>query len=316
MSGFQLENVKPERKIGSGAFGDVYVGTWSGEKVALKKMKEGDEKATREFLDEINTFKEVVHSNIVQYLGTTKVDGEQYIVMEWMSLGSLGTMVSKINDMTVLLDIARQCAAGMIHLAGKKIIHRDLALRNVLLTSSEKGAYVAKIADFGMSRITEKGDYNVEGDHIPIKWCAPEILQKSEFSTRSDAWAFGILLWELFTAQSPYPNMTNKEAADKVCEGYHMDPPSTAPQSVQDLMLKLWSFKPEDRPTFETCEKILRDELNSHGASSTPMIIQNVHNPDAYVYTPVEIQIEEGEQGPSSPYDAYGRTPTQVPSRQ
>eukprot|EP01119_Soliformovum_irregulare_P025543 TRINITY_DN949_c1_g1_i1.p1 TRINITY_DN949_c1_g1~~TRINITY_DN949_c1_g1_i1.p1 ORF type:complete len:631 (-),score=169.62 TRINITY_DN949_c1_g1_i1:495-2387(-) len=135
MTPVMLTGVTLERQIGSGAFGEVYLGKWAGNFVALKKMIYQDRE---EFDNEVAVLSHVLHPNIVQYLGNSDIDGSHYMAMEYMSGGSLHHLVSSSDlELSIQLDIARQCAAGMLHLSEKKIIHRDLALRNVLIVKSE-----------------------------------------------------------------------------------------------------------------------------------------------------------------------------------
>eukprot|EP01119_Soliformovum_irregulare_P003488 TRINITY_DN1406_c0_g2_i2.p2 TRINITY_DN1406_c0_g2~~TRINITY_DN1406_c0_g2_i2.p2 ORF type:complete len:342 (-),score=110.26 TRINITY_DN1406_c0_g2_i2:35-1060(-) len=254
LSTVMLKDVRVEKKIGSGAFGEVYLGTWSGNQVALKKMVDHD---SEEFLNEVATLSRVKHVNIVQYYGICIEDGVQWIVMEYMSGGSLHSLLLRKNlDPATLINIARQCCAGMLHLQSHKIVHRDLALRNVLI-ASEKGD-IAKIADFGMSRVIKKEIVDAKDDRIPVRWSSPEVILHKQFSTASDVWAFGILLWELFSeAQMPYPGMSNVQVIEEVVQGNVMSPAHAAPASIQSLMTSTWAIHPQDRPSFDDIHKIL-----------------------------------------------------------
>eukprot|EP01119_Soliformovum_irregulare_P003483 TRINITY_DN1406_c0_g1_i1.p1 TRINITY_DN1406_c0_g1~~TRINITY_DN1406_c0_g1_i1.p1 ORF type:complete len:151 (-),score=53.29 TRINITY_DN1406_c0_g1_i1:109-561(-) len=149
----------------------------------------------------------------------------------------------------------------MLHLASLKIVHRDLALRNVLIVPSADQMYIAKISDFGMSRVIKKGDV-VKDERIPVRWSSPEIILHKEFSTASDVWAFGILLWELFSrAQMPYPGISNVQVIEDVVEGKVMNPAHAAPFSIQSLMKSTWAMDPKERPTFEHICKIVSGEM-------------------------------------------------------
>eukprot|EP01119_Soliformovum_irregulare_P020486 TRINITY_DN663_c0_g1_i1.p1 TRINITY_DN663_c0_g1~~TRINITY_DN663_c0_g1_i1.p1 ORF type:complete len:1075 (-),score=271.53 TRINITY_DN663_c0_g1_i1:55-3009(-) len=253
----ELKDVEIHERLGAGSFGEVFVGIWNGNKVACKKTKEEDAK---EFENEIATLSEVVHPNIVQYYGSTNVEGHLWLVMEYMSYGSLDNIIKKnALKLGTLVDIARQACAGMLHLSLKNIIHRDLALRNVLVCQGDKRQLRVKLADFGMSRSSSTGHYTSSNTIFPLKWCSVEVLEYNQFSSASDVWAFGILLWELFSdAQEPYPDQTPQKAAKAVVGGYRMTIPSHVPKALADLMARSWALKVTDRPTFQEFSECLQ----------------------------------------------------------
>jgi serine/threonine protein kinase len=146
-----------------------------------------------------------------------------------------------------------QAAAGMKYLGEKKVIHRDLAARNLLAApGSANHKSIVKIADFGLSRVTEGGFYQSENKTIPFKWTAPEVIKHGTFSNSSDVWSFGITMWEIFSyGELPYQSMTNKEATDAVAQGYRLPSPSECPQNVYQAMQSCWKESAEDRPSFE-----------------------------------------------------------------
>jgi tyrosine-protein kinase Fes/Fps len=139
----------------------------------------------------------------------------------------------------------------MNYLHSKHCIHRDLAARNCLVTKDG----VVKISDFGMSRLTEGDDdiytVNTSAKTIPIKWTAPEALEHMSYVLATDVWAFGILLWEIFSGgKMPYPGMNNSETKEAVIKkGYRMPPPHGCPEQVTQLMDECWQYREQDRPT-------------------------------------------------------------------
>jgi len=179
-----IEDIELQQELGSGHFGVVYKGLWQGREVALKTVKGEDQLS---LMDEANVLKQLRHPNIVNYLGLfIDREGEKYIVMEYVPLGSLDKFVGR-KEVTLsdLVNMGKQIACGMAHLESLRVIHRDLALRNILL-GVDNGKYVAKISDFGLSRSIENSYYKSDDAHVPIKWCAPEVLQFGTHTTKSD----------------------------------------------------------------------------------------------------------------------------------
>ncbi|XP_055298873.1 vascular endothelial growth factor receptor 1-like isoform X16 [Sitodiplosis mosellana] len=156
---------------------------------------------------------------------------------------------------TDLLCWAFQVARGMEYLASRKVLHGDLAARNILLCDDN----VVKICDFGLARSMYKTDnYRKKGEApLPFKWLALESISDQVFSTYSDVWSFGIVLWELFSlGKVPYPGMDADQALYfKLKDGYRMEKPDFATQDIYDIMLSCWCTNPESRPLFDDLEK-------------------------------------------------------------
>lgn len=138
----------------------------------------------------------------------------------------------------------------MANLHSNNIIHRDLACRNVLL--SGKGIdVVAKVADFGLSRIIEDF-YESQGKKIPVRWTSPEALETLKFNKKCDIWSYGVVLWEIFSrGQVPYPGMSNQEILEKVPAGYRLPPPLETTETIHQVMTDCWKSEPDERPEFE-----------------------------------------------------------------
>jgi len=247
-----LEDVEIKEKLGGGNFGEVYRGVYRNGDVALKKLKGQDQDS---FVNEAAMLGRLKHPNVVQYLGVhTSKKGEKYIVMEYLSLGSLPGVL-KENEKTLnvmdLVAMAKQAAAGMLHLENLRVIHRDLALRNILVTTDASG-YIVKISDFGLSRSVENAYFHSEEGEIPIKWSAPEVLEYGTHTSKSDVYSFGILLWELFSyGKLPYPEYNNDNARIKILEGVTPKCPPNCPPELYKLMQLCWSRGTEKRPTFK-----------------------------------------------------------------
>ncbi|XP_008150427.2 macrophage colony-stimulating factor 1 receptor [Eptesicus fuscus] len=159
-----------------------------------------------------------------------------------------------------LLHFSCQVAQGMAFLASKNCIHRDVAARNVLLTSGR----VAKIGDFGLARdIMNDSNYIVKGNaRLPVKWMAPESIFDCVYTVQSDVWSYGILLWEIFSlGLNPYPGiLVNSKFYKLVKDGYQMAQPAFAPKNIYSIMQACWSLEPTHRPTFQQICFLLQEQ--------------------------------------------------------
>ncbi|XP_062703227.1 tyrosine-protein kinase Fer isoform X3 [Aedes albopictus] len=242
-------------KIGRGNFGDVYKAKLKSSKNTLVAVKTCrmtlPEEQKRKFLQEGRILKQYDHPNIVKLIGICVQKQPIMIVMELVSGGSLLMFLRK-NAATMtqkqLMAMCRDAAAGMRYLESKNCIHRDLAARNCLIGNEN----IVKISDFGMSR--EEEEYIVSGGmkQIPIKWTAPEALNFGKYTSLCDVWSYGILVWEIFSrGDTPYSGLSNSRARERIDEGYRMPAPENTPPEMYRLMLKCWSYEPENRPHFD-----------------------------------------------------------------
>jgi len=222
----------------------------------LKKLKFGD---IDSFINEAVVLQKLRHPNIVQYLGISFDKNEKYIVMEYLSTGSLDKLLKTGTEKLVVPDLivlAKQVSAGMMHLESSRVVHRDLALRNILIAIGADGGYVAKISDFGLSRSIENSYYKSEDSHIPIKWSAPEVLEYGTHSMKSDVYSFGVLLWELFSyGETPYGEISNNQARLMILNGNTLSRPVDCNVEMFALMERCWSKTSETRPAFKEIYK-------------------------------------------------------------
>ncbi|CAL8276539.1 unnamed protein product [Merluccius merluccius] len=254
-------------ELGSGNFGTVMKGVYKMKKaekqVAVKILKNSDDNnvALREdMLREANLMQQLDNPYIVRMIGICEVENLM-LVMELADLGPLNKFLQKNRYLSVknITELVHQVSMGMKYLEGNNFVHRDLAARNVLLVTQ----HYAKISDFGLSKaLTEEENYYKSKGHgkWPVKWYAPECMNYLKFSSKSDVWSFGVLMWEAYSlGQKPYKGMKGNEVMQMIDSGKRMDPPVNCPPEMYELMKKCWTFKLEDRPGFAVVEPRLRE---------------------------------------------------------
>ncbi|XP_064481699.1 vascular endothelial growth factor receptor 1-like isoform X2 [Ornithodoros turicata] len=215
-----------------------------------------------------------------------------------------------------LLCYAFQCARGMEYLASRKLIHRDLAARNVLLSKEN----VVKICDFGLAKDCYKySNYVKKGDGLlPVKWTAIESIMDRVFTTKSDVWSYGVLLWEIFSlGGNPYPGVTIDESFyKKLKNGYRMEKPDYAPDDVYGVMRSCWELEPKDRPDFSTLVTKVGDLLEDgvrdyYVALNEPHLNENRSVKNNNDYLAMGIQRDSDYLVMKSDEDNYINTKTQ-----
>ncbi|KRZ35309.1 Myosin-3 [Trichinella pseudospiralis] len=258
------------KALGQGAFGEVYEGTLVGlcsEKdglpVAVKTLPEyASEQAQMDFHMEAMIMSKFRHPNIVQFHGVCFEKMPRFIVLELLAGGDLKTFLrenrpkeGKPTELEIfdLLQIALDVAKGCKYLEENHFIHRDIAARNCLLTTKSKSR-VVKIADFGMARDIYRADYYRKGGKamLPVKWMPPEAFLDGIFTSKTDVWSYGVLLWEIFSmGYMPYPGRGNQEVMQLVTAGGRLECPSSCPLKLYQIMTHCWNTVSESRPNFD-----------------------------------------------------------------
>ncbi|XP_055740586.1 ephrin type-A receptor 7 isoform X10 [Salvelinus fontinalis] len=272
--------IKIERVIGAGEFGEVCSGRMKlpGKRdmsVAIKTLKVGySEKQRRDFLCESSIMGQFDHPNVVHLEGVVTRGKPVMIVIEYMENGSLDAFLRKHDGQFTVIQLVgmlRGIAAGMRYLSDMGYVHRDLAARNVLVNSN----LVCKVSDFGLSRVIDddpEAVYTTTGGKIPVRWTAMEAIQYRKFTSASDVWSYGIVMWEVMSyGERPYWDMSNQDVIKAIEEGYRLPAPMDCPPGLHQLMLDCWQKDRADRPKFDQIVGILDKMIRNPNTLKTPV---------------------------------------------
>ncbi|XP_048106177.1 ephrin type-A receptor 7 isoform X4 [Alosa alosa] len=294
--------IKIERVIGAGEFGEVCSGRLKlpGKRdspVAIKTLKVGyTEKQRRDFLCEASIMGQFDHPNVVHLEGVVTRGKPVMIVIEYMENGSLDGFLRKHDGQFTVIQLVgmlRGIAAGMRYLSDMGYVHRDLAARNILVNSN----LVCKVSDFGLSRVIDDDPeavyttagkmqdimnliftpatdlrFTEQGGKIPVRWTATEAIQYRKFTSASDVWSYGIVMWEVMSyGERPYWDMSNQDVIKAIEEGYRLPAPMDCPPGLHQLMLDCWQKDRADRPKFDQIVGILDKMIRNPSTLKTPM---------------------------------------------
>ncbi|NWS12921.1 INSR protein, partial [Pachyramphus minor] len=269
------------RELGQGSFGMVYEGIAKdivkGEpetRVAVKTVNESASLRERiEFLNEASVMKGFTCHHVVRLLGVVSKGQPTLVVMELMAHGDLKSYLRSLRPeaennpgrppptLREMIQMAAEIADGMAYLNAKKFVHRDLAARNCMVAED----FTVKIGDFGMTRDIYETDYYRKGGKglLPVRWMAPESLKDGVFTTYSDVWSFGVVLWEISSlAEQPYQGLSNEQVLKFVMDGGYLDQPDNCPERLHSLMQMCWQYNPKMRPTFIEIIEMLKEDLH------------------------------------------------------
>ncbi|XP_073678004.1 protein tyrosine kinase 2aa isoform X6 [Garra rufa] len=268
----QRDRIELGRCIGEGQFGDVHQGVYISPEnpslsVAIKTCKNCTSDNVREkFLQEALTMRQFDHPHIVKLIGII-TENPVWIIMELCTLGELRSFlqVRKYNlDLSTLILFAYQLSTALAYLESKRFVHRDIAARNVLVSSTD----CVKLGDFGLSRYMEDSSYyKASKGKLPIKWMAPESINFRRFTSASDVWMFGVCMWEiLMFGIKPFQGVKNNDVIGRIENGERLAMPQNCPPTLYSLMTKCWAYDPSKRPRFTELKTQLSTILDEEKA--------------------------------------------------
>ncbi|XP_036449094.1 protein-tyrosine kinase 2-beta isoform X3 [Colossoma macropomum] len=245
------------RILGEGFFGEVNEGVYkskTGERVsvAVKTCKDCAADVKEKFMSEAVIMKKLDHPHIVRLIGIIEKD-PVWIVMELYQHGELGHYLienqHKLTNVTLILYSLQICKA-LAYLEGVNMVHRDIAVRNVLVAKPD----CVKLGDFGLSRYIEEEEYyKASVSRLPIKWMAPESINFRRFTSASDVWMFAVCMWEIMSwGQQPFFWLENKDVINQLEQGVRLPKPELCPPTLYSLMTRCWTYDPSERPRFTT----------------------------------------------------------------
>ncbi|XP_068569259.1 tyrosine-protein kinase TXK [Cebidichthys violaceus] len=246
------------KELGSGQFGVVKLGKWRAQhRVAIKAIREGA-MYEEDFIEEAKVMMRLCHPKLVQLYGVCLQQRPLLIVAEFMENGCLLNFLrqrSRALKGAWLLSMCQDVCEGMEYLEAQSFIHRDLAARNCLVNDHN----VVKVCDFGMTRYVLDNQYtSSSGAKFPVKWSPPEVLHFSKYSSKSDVWSFGVVMWEIYSeGRTPFENHSNLDVVNEITRGVRLYRPHRASQPLFTIMYHCWHEKPQGRPSFsELLEEI------------------------------------------------------------
>lgn len=272
------KDIKLLHVLGDGAFGRVYYGELRINnkltKCAVKMLNTSPQNQRNNFLKEANIMKSFVECHhIVKLIGIVSIENPVLVLMEYMVNGDLKTYLRHnrldseenpnplVPTFNRMLQMAIEISDGMLYLSSRKFVHRDLAARNCMVAED----LTVKIGDFGMARDVYDNDYYRKNDCglIPVRWMSPESLKDGVFTTYSDIWSYGVVLWEIITlGAQPYQGMSNESVFQGVIRGLRLKEPDDCPKKLWRIMQFCWRKYPKSRPSFMEISEYLLPSAN------------------------------------------------------
>ncbi|KAK9918746.1 hypothetical protein WJX75_006516 [Coccomyxa subellipsoidea] len=249
-------------RIGIGSYGEVFRGSWRHTDVAVKRFLEQDlsPQLMAEFRAEVALMQRLKHPNVVLFMGACTQPPNLSIVTSFMPRGSLFRILHRTPNFVLddrrRINIALDVARGMnyLHSCRPPIVHRDLKSPNLLVDKD----YTTKVCDFGLSRVRRSTWLSSKSQAGTPEWTAPEVLRSQSYNEKSDVYSYGVVLWELFTGQVPWHDMSAMQVVGAVGWGnMRLELPESMHPTIASLIKRTWS-EPAERPNFGDIIDILK----------------------------------------------------------
>jgi tRNA A-37 threonylcarbamoyl transferase component Bud32 len=291
------------KALATGSFKSVYRARWmkKARDVAVLVLRNSDQAALSDMKNEIRIFGTLgKHKHLAVLLATCTQPQSQdkCMVMEFAPLGSLDHVLRKAEEdgvdvsNLVKTTVAMQVSEAMAHLHLLDVVHRDLAIRNVLVFQFDAQDWrriLVKVTDYGLSLLVNKGftagatsavveiTTNSAGAAGPTRWMAPESILRRIYSKKTDVWALGVLLYEIWTlAMIPYYLISDdREVARMVVDGERLHQPDSCPDHVYVIMQECWRKIQRHRPSVSEIQTKLQEAfaVESLEASKTKCVV-------------------------------------------
>ncbi|XP_015715256.1 protein-tyrosine kinase 2-beta isoform X4 [Coturnix japonica] len=302
--GICREDVTLGRILGEGFFGEVYEGTYTNPKgervnVAVKTCKKDCSPENKDkFLSEAVLMKKLDHPHIVKLIGIAEEE-PTWIIMELYPYGELGQYLEQNKHclaVPTLVLYALQISKALAYLEAINCVHRDIAVRNILVASPE----CVKLGDFGLSRYIEDEEYyKASVTRLPIKWMSPESINFRRFTTASDVWMFAVCMWEILSyGRQPFFWLENKDVIGVLERGDRLPKPDLCPPILYTLMTRCWDYDPSERPKFKDLVCSLSDIYLMEKELAKEQERNNRHRPPKIMEPPT---LQEPPPKPSRP---------------
>ncbi|KAJ8378815.1 hypothetical protein AAFF_G00233840, partial [Aldrovandia affinis] len=264
---FPRANLHAITTLGKGEFGEVLLakaqGIEEGEDetvVLVKSLQTRDEQLQLDFRREFEMFGKLSHAHVVRLLGLCREAEPHYMILEYVDLGDLKQFlrISKSKDDKAkpqtlstkqAVSICAQVALGMEHLSNHRFVHKDLAARNCLISGQRQ----VKVSALSLSKDVYNSEYyHYRQSWIPLRWLPAESVFEDDFSTKTDVWSFGVLMWEVFShGEMPYAKLSDDEVLEGLQAGkVKLSAPEGCPSKVHKLMSRCWAPSLKERPSF------------------------------------------------------------------
>ncbi|NWS78808.1 FAK2 kinase, partial [Crotophaga sulcirostris] len=302
--GISREDVTLGRILGEGFFGEVYEGIYTTPKgeqinVAVKTCKNDCSPENKDkFLSEAVLMKKLDHPHIVKLIGIAEEE-PTWIIMELYPYGELGQYLEQNKHclaVPTLILYALQISKALAYLEAINCVHRDIAVRNILVANPE----CVKLGDFGLSRYIEDEEYyKASITRLPIKWMSPESINFRRFTTASDVWMFAVCMWEILSyGKQPFFWLENKDVIGVLERGDRLPKPDLCPPVLYTLMTRCWDYDPSERPKFKDLVCTLSDIYLMEKELAKEQERNNRHRPPKIMEPP---SFQEPPPKPSRP---------------